>query len=78
MISNKQLQILKAISEYIKANEISPTIREICKLVNLKSTATVSSHLVTLQKLGYIEKIQASPRAIRLTDDGKQTIAYQS
>lgn len=74
MITNKRLEVLSVIDKYVKLNEISPTIREITKEINVKSTSTVSRHLENLEKHGYIHKLQACPRSIRITDKGRELI----
>ena len=44
-MSEKQKEILEIIKTFIKKNGYSPTIREICKLANIKSTAAVHGHI---------------------------------
>ena len=41
MVSKKQEEILNYIDKTIKSNGYSPTVREICEAVGLKSTSTV-------------------------------------
>lgn len=64
-ITEQQLAIYKYIVEYMEENLISPSVREICQGVGLKSTATVHSHLKTLEKKGYITMRATGPRTIR-------------
>ncbi len=45
MVSKKQEEILNYIDKNIELKGYSPTVREICKAVNLKSTSTVQYHL---------------------------------
>ena len=45
MVSKKQEEILNYIDKTIKSNGYSPTVREICEAVGLKSTSTVQYHL---------------------------------
>ena len=44
MVSKKQEEILNYIDKTIKSNGYSPTVREICEAVGLKSTSTVQYH----------------------------------
>lgn len=67
LATRSQLIILKIIKDYIKENEIPPTIREICDIAGLKSTSTVHMHLKQLENQGYIYKKEKSSRSIRLT-----------
>lgn len=68
-ISDKQKEILEYIKEEILHRGYPPSVREICKAVNLKSTSSVHSHLETLEKNGYIRRDPTKPRAIEITDD---------
>lgn len=68
MITEKQRLILNIIEEYVIKNHMSPTVREICDITNLKSTSTIHGYLKRLEKQGYIYKKDKSARSIRLTD----------
>ena len=68
-ISKKQLEILEYIKSEILRIGYPPAVREICEVVNLKSTSSVHSHLVTLEKNGYIRRDPTKPRAIEIIDD---------
>ncbi|WP_212376688.1 LexA family protein [Alkaliphilus sp. B6464] len=70
MLTERQMGILKAIHQYIQANSISPTVRNIVDLVGVKSSSTVHGHLSSLEKEGYIAKIDGSPRSISITEKG--------
>ena len=68
-ISKKQEEILEYIKMQILERGFPPAVREICEAVNLKSTASVHSHLETLEKNGYIRRDPTKPRAIEILDD---------
>ena len=68
MLNNKQKQILEFINLSIKNEGYSPSVREICLAVNLKSTSTVQYHLNKLIDLGYINKANNKSRSIRSKD----------
>ena len=68
-ISKKQQQILDYIKDEILKKGYPPTVREICEVVNLKSTSSVHAHLEKLEKLGYIRRDPTKPRAIEICDD---------
>ena len=75
MLNNKQKQILDFINLSIKNEGYSPSVREICLAVNLKSTSTVQYHLNKLIDLGYINKANNKSRSIRSKDTkNKETI----
>lgn len=69
-LSKSQAKILETI--ILKNNECGypPSVREICTTVGLKSTATVHAHLNNLEKLGYIKRTPAKPRAIEILRGG--------
>lgn len=75
MITQSQVKVLKAISEFIKDKGISPTNRELCKLLNIKSTGTVHEHLSLLLNKGCINKIESSPRSITITEKGEKLLS---
>ncbi|HLR34408.1 MAG TPA: transcriptional repressor LexA [Tissierellales bacterium] len=67
-LSDRQLQILNFIKSQVEIKGYPPSVREICKGVNLKSTSTVHGHLEALEERGYIRKDPTKPRAIEITD----------
>ena len=64
MVSKKQEEILNYIDNTIKRNGYSPTVREICEAVGLKSTSTVQYHLKKLIELGFLNKSENISRSI--------------
>ena len=68
-ISDKQSQILEYIKSEIMSKGYPPSVRDICKAVDLKSTSSVHSHLETLEKNGYIRRDPTKPRTIEILDD---------
>lgn len=72
-LSKSQQKILDFIRNSIQEG-ISPSVREICAATDLKSTATVHSHLKTLEEKGLIVRNQGSNRSIRLTNDNTSFI----
>ena len=70
MLNDKQKEILEFINLSLQNDGYSPSVREICFAVNLKSTSTVQYHLNKLIDLGYIDKANNKSRSIR----SKETI----
>ncbi|MBE7056967.1 MAG: transcriptional repressor LexA [Ruminococcaceae bacterium] len=68
MPTAKQEEILNCIELYIREKGYPPSIRDICKEVNLSSSSTVFSHLAALEKKGFIQRDDGATRGIRLTD----------
>jgi len=65
MVSKKQKEILSFIEDNINLKGYSPTVREICTAVNLKSTSTVQYHINKLISLGYLNKGKKISRSIQ-------------
>ncbi len=67
-LNKKQNEILNYIKKELNLKGYPPSVREICKAVNLKSTSTVHGHLEKLEKKGYIRRDATKPRAIEILD----------
>ena len=65
-LTSKQEEILKVIKKFIAEKGYAPTIRELCKLCNLSSTATMFVHLKNLTNKGYISQTESKFRTIEL------------
>ena len=65
-LTNKQEIILTEIKKFIAKNGYAPTIRELCSLCNLSSTATMFVHLKNLTTKGYINQTENKFRTIEL------------
>ena len=65
-LTNKQNEILNVIKRFIAEKGYAPTIRELCKLCNLSSTATMFVHLKNLTHKGYINQTESKFRTIEL------------
>jgi len=62
----KQEKVLQALKKYIAKNGYPPTVRELCELTNLNSTATIHVHLDHLANKKYIKKVKDKNRTIEL------------
>jgi repressor LexA len=63
-LTERQNQILEFIRDYISKNLKPPTVREICEEFKFKSTNAVYSILKSLEKKGYIKKVNGKSRNI--------------
>lgn len=68
-ITQKQSEILEYIKSQILNKGYPPSVRDICSVVNLKSTSSVHAHLESLEKNGYIRRDPTKPRTIEIIDD---------
>jgi len=65
-ITAKQEKVLNELKKYLAKKGYPPTVRELCNLTNLSSTATVQVHLDHLQEKGYIKRDKIKNRTIEL------------
>ncbi len=65
-LTKRQQLVLEGIINYQRAHGFAPSIRELCVLVGLASTSSVSSHLKQLEEKGYIARMPEAPRAIAI------------
>lgn len=70
-LNKRERAILKHIQKEIAMKGYAPSVREICKAVNLKSTATVQGYLNTLEERGFIKKENQKGRTLRLLKNSK-------
>ena len=69
-LNKREKAILKYIEKQINANGYPPSVREIGKAVDLKSTATVHGYITSLEKKGYIKKESQKGRTLKLLKGG--------
>lgn len=65
----QQARVLETIRQYISEVGYPPSVRELGKRLGLKSTATVHSHLRTLERKGYIRRTAQKSRAFTIVED---------
>jgi repressor LexA len=65
-LTEAQQRTLNAIRNYIDAHGIPPSIRDVCKTMELRSTSSVQIHLTNLQNAGAIEFRRHVPRSVRV------------
>ncbi len=62
----KEQMIFDYIRDNIRRNGYSPSIRDICTALDIKSTSTVHTCLERLEKKGYIQKENGKSRTLRI------------
>ena len=67
-LNQKQIEILLYIKSEVQRQGYPPSVRDICRSLNLKSTSTVHSHLKKLEAKGCIRRDATKPRAIEILD----------
>ena len=63
-LTDKQKNILIKIQDYFEEYGYSPSIRDICSMTGLKSTATVFDYLNRIKEKGYIDYCKGKFRTI--------------
>ncbi len=67
MLDQKKLfAVLDFINDYCDENGFPPTVRDMCKELGIKSTATAYDYVNRLRDLGYLEKANNKKRAVAL------------
>jgi len=65
-LTEAQQLTLNAVRNYIQANGIAPSFRDVMVARQLASTSTVQVHFKTLQKAGAIDFRDGVPRSVRV------------
>ena len=63
---NKLMQVLGYINHYVEENGFPPTVRDMCRDLGIKSTATAYSYINRLKDKGYLQKADKKKRAVAL------------
>ncbi|MBR7186290.1 MAG: transcriptional repressor LexA [Clostridia bacterium] len=62
--TNRLLEVLDYIKQYMEDNGYPPTVRDMCNDLDIKSTATAYSYINRLRDMGYLEKADKKKRAV--------------
>lgn len=68
-LTDRQRDILRCIEKHMSDHGYPPSVREIGVVVGLNSPSTVHSHLASLERMGYLRRDPAKPRAIEVRYD---------
>ena len=71
---DKSEQVFEYIKSYITQYGYAPTVRDICKSCDLKSTATAFSYINELVKRGVLNKVNCKNRAVSLKQGSIKTV----
>jgi repressor LexA len=75
MLTGRQQEIWKFLTDYVDEHGYPPTVREIGEAVGLASPSTVHAHLANLERAGLIKRDPTKPRALELRRDPKPDTA---
>ncbi len=70
-LTKKQLEVLDYIKKYQAKYKFPPSIREICRAINLSSPATVHVHVNNLVDKGYLKRCDNGNRTLELLVDNE-------
>lgn len=79
-LTAKQQDVLTILSKCIEESGKAPTITELAQLLNVSSFRTVTQHLETLQRKGFINRLPNQRRGIELIEQkiaGSTTVILQ-
>ncbi|MGB3310753.1 MAG: transcriptional repressor LexA [Nodosilinea sp.] len=68
-LTTAQQELYDWLIDYIRANQHSPSIRQMMRAMNLRSPAPIQSRLEHLKNKGYIEWSEGKARTIRVRND---------
>ncbi len=71
----KEQKVLDYIKNFKMENGYAPSVRDVCRDLNYKSTSTVHMYLNRLERFGYISKGDGKSRAITFNDDTPKVTA---
>lgn len=77
-LNRRERNILNYIQKEMETVGYPPSVREICKAVKLKSTATVQGYLNRLEEKGFIKKENQKGRTLKLLKNSKGQKMVQS
>lgn len=65
----KEKKVLDYVKKFKLENGYAPSVRDVCRDLNYKSTSTVHMYLNRLERFGYISKGDGKSRAITFSDE---------
>src|SRR6059058_824584 len=79
MLTGRQQEIWKFLTDYVDEHGYPPTVREIGGAVGLASPSTVHAHLANLERAGLLRRDPTKPRALELVgrDSSAETVAAE-
>ncbi len=77
-LTERRLEILKAIHDYTRANQRPPTVREINEAVELHSPGATSYQVDKLINAGYLERVGGGARNLKLSMKGIRALSHAS
>ena len=76
-LTDRQRQVLEMIDQSMRERGYPPSVREIGTAVGLTSPSTVHSHLLSLEKMGFLRRDPTKPRAIEVRWDPNSDAVFE-
>jgi repressor LexA len=76
-LTDRQLEVLRFITNEIEERGYPPTIREIGEALEIASTNGVNDHLKALEKKGFLQRDAAKSRALIPTSQARHTLGTE-
>ena len=67
----RQKAVYDYLRQHIQKTGYAPTLQTIADAMNLRSLATVTEHLESLERKGFIERVYGEARGIRIIEDSE-------
>lgn len=67
---NKLMEVLDYVKRYSEENGFPPTVRDMCRDLGIKSTATAYDYINRLRDMGRLEKAENKKRAVVIKGEG--------
>lgn len=62
-------EIITAIKMYREKHGFSPTVRELCSMIEINSSSVMVKHLDALEDQGRITRKRTTPRTLQVTEE---------
>lgn len=66
MTTDRDLDVLDFIADFIVEKGYAPTVREIGEGLGMSSPGTVHAHIVALEQAGHLTRVPGSPRTMKV------------
>jgi SOS-response transcriptional repressor LexA len=73
-LTKRQIEVLKAIDNYIQENHYAPAYRELGKIIGVRSSSTISDFLHKLKDKGYVDWEEGQPRTLHIIEKKESSV----
>lgn len=62
----RTMEVYRVIHQFIERNGFAPTLKDICNAMGIRSTSTAQSHMLSLERVGWIRRERHRARSVRI------------